>query len=119
MFELLVILSLTVVGLIASIALIRYFSDSYSGWAMIGGVAGVSGLIACGALAIAIALCSFNYLSAPYQARLINQEFGTHYTKEDVFFAGDVIDEIRELKRTRIEVKGDQVEKVVAAAPTR
>ncbi len=119
MFELLVILGLTIVGLVASIVLMKHCSDRYSGWATVGSVAGAGGLVACGILVIALAFCSFSYLSAPYQARLINAEFGTHYTKEDVFFAGDVIDEIRELKRTRIEVKGDQSEKAVVAVPAK
>lgn len=46
-------------------------------------------------------LC-IDYISAGHKAQLINKEYGTNYTQEDVFYAGDVINTIREIKRTRI-----------------
>lgn len=60
---------------------------------------------ACGLLHYSI--IGYSWFAAEYQARLINQEFGTEYTQEEVFWASDVIDEIRELQRNRIEVNGN------------
>ncbi len=53
------------------------------------------------------AVFSWGYFAAGYKVEIINKEFGTHYTQEQLFYASDVIDEIRELKRTRIELNGD------------
>jgi len=69
-------------------------------------------------LLVVIALSGWAWAAAPVKADIVNQEFGTNYTAKQIYFASDVIDEIRDLKRARIEVKGDQVEKVVAV-PTR
>ena len=61
---------------------------------------GMLGLIACG-------VASYFYVGAQYQANIINREYGTNYTREDVFYASNVIDRIRELDRKRIELNGD------------
>ena len=37
----------------------------------------------------------------------VNREYGTNYTREEIFFAADVIDTIREIDRKRVEVNGD------------
>jgi len=47
------------------------------------------------------------YVEASFKAEIINKEFNTNYTTEQVLFAEDVIDEIRQIKRKRIEVNGD------------
>lgn len=47
------------------------------------------------------------YIGAGYKAELINKEYGTSYTQAQVFYASDVIDTIREIKRTRVEVNGN------------
>ena len=47
---------------------------------------------------------SFVWISAGYQKDIINKEFNKNYTQEDVYWAKDVIDEIRHLQRQRIEV---------------
>jgi len=61
-----------------------------------------------GLIGLAIyAFIAWGYFSAEYKADIINKEFGTNYTQEQVFYASDVIDEIRQLKRTRIELNGD------------
>lgn len=53
------------------------------------------------------AVQGWNWFAAEHKARILNQEYGTHYTAQDVFWASDVIDTIRELDRKRIEVNGD------------
>ncbi len=52
-------------------------------------------------------VCGVFYYGAGYKAEIINREYGTSYTREEVFYAGDVIDTIRQLQRQRIEVNGD------------
>ena len=47
------------------------------------------------------------YCGASIKADLVNKEFGTDYTAEQVFYAESIIDEIREVKRQRIEINGD------------
>lgn len=41
--------------------------------------------------------------SSMYKARIVNAEFGTNYSIAEIFFAEDVINEIREIKRVRLE----------------
>lgn len=47
------------------------------------------------------------YFAAEYKAKIINEKFGTKYTQLEVFYAHDVINEIREVDRKRIEINGD------------
>lgn len=44
---------------------------------------------------------------AEYKANIINREYNTKYTREEVFYAHDVIDTIQSLHRTRIELNGN------------
>jgi hypothetical protein len=37
----------------------------------------------------------------------LNREYNTNYTREEVFWASDVIETIRELDRKRVELNGD------------
>lgn len=53
----------------------------------------------------------FNYMAAGTKAEVLNREFGTSYTQQEIFFASDVIDTVRELKRERIEINGDILKK--------
>ena len=43
------------------------------------------------------------YVGAEYKAGIINREFGTSYTQEEIFYASDVIETIRKIKRIRSE----------------
>ena len=58
-------------------------------------------------LAISYPFIAYNYHAAGYKAKVINGEYNTNYTQEEIFFAGDVIDEIKDLNRKRIEINGD------------
>lgn len=44
--------------------------------------------------AIGFAVGCFGWVSAQYKTDIINKEFGTSYTREDVYFASDVIEAI-------------------------
>ena len=96
-----VIIALLVIG-------IYLLHQSFDEWGsvfvfMTGLIAVIMGII----MAISYAIVGYSWFAAEYQARLINREFGTEYTQEEVFWASGVIDEIRELQRKRIEVNGN------------
>jgi len=40
------------------------------------------------------------YIAAQHKANIINKQYGTHYTRDDVFYAGDVINEIHRVDLT-------------------
>lgn len=50
---------------------------------------------------------AWEWFAAPYKAAVINREYGTNYTREEIFWANSSIEIIRELDRKRIEVNGD------------
>lgn len=56
---------------------------------------------------VAYMVLSFEWFAAEHQAKIINREYGTNYTQEEVFYASNVIDTVRELDRKRIELNGD------------
>lgn len=69
-------------------------------------------------LFLAVALCSlgFNYRAAGYKTKILNREYGTDYTQQEIFYAGDVVETIKNLDRQRVEINGnlftgEQVEK--------
>ena len=49
------------------------------------------------------------YVAADHKAEIINREFGTNYTQQEVFYAEGVIDIIREVQRQRVEINGDLI----------
>jgi len=51
----------------------------------------------------------FEYYSAVYKKEIINREYKTNYSQAEVFYASDVIDEIRDLDRNRIELNGSLI----------
>lgn len=58
---------------------------------------------------IAYSFLAFSYVGAEYKAGIINREYGTSYTQEEVFYASSVIDTIRDLNRSRMEINGDLI----------
>ena len=56
---------------------------------------------------IGYAIVGLCYFGAGYKAKIINREYGTNYTAEELFYASDVIDEVRELDRKRVEINGN------------
>lgn len=53
---------------------------------------------------------AYNWVAAGYQVSIINREYDTAYTQEEIFFASDVIEAVRELKRNRYELNGNLLE---------
>lgn len=94
----------------ASICAAALFWTSERGYDTRHGVAFVFGLlfaIGAGLTAVAYAFAGWSWFAAEHEARIINREYGTHYTQAEVFWASDVIDTVRELDRKRVEVNGD------------
>lgn len=58
-------------------------------------------------LSICLALMGHRWTSAEITAKVLNREYKTEYTKDEIFYASDVIDKIRELDRKRIEINGN------------
>lgn len=56
---------------------------------------------------IVYSYAGWQYMAAEYKADIINREYGTNYTRAEVYWAADVIDTVRELDRKRIELNGD------------
>jgi len=52
-----------------------------------------------------------DWLGSGYKAAVLNREYGTSYTREEIFYASDVIDTVRQLDRTRMEINGDLMKK--------
>lgn len=69
--------------------------------------AGMVICIASGVAAIAYAFAGWSWFASEYKADIINREYGTKYSQQEIFWASDVIDTIRELDRKRYEVNGD------------
>lgn len=70
-------------------------------------------LLTCATSVTVIVYCFtiWDWLASPYKTQIINREYKTNYTREEIFYASDVIETIRELDRKRIEVNGDLFKK--------
>ena len=61
-----------------------------------------------GAVGLTVVLVfGYHWVAAEHKAKLVNREYGTNYTREDIFYASDVINTIREVQRQRIELNGN------------
>jgi hypothetical protein len=49
----------------------------------------------------------WSWKASEYKAKIINSEYDTSYTREEIFYGSDVIETIRQLDRTRIEINGN------------
>ena len=96
----------TIVLVILAIAGFAIGHEIDTWWEVLCVVVGVIAITA--ALFGAIFLCfyGFNWKSAAVKAEIINKEYKTNYTQEQVFYASDVIGTIRQIQRTRFEIQG-------------
>jgi len=74
---------------------------------LFGGIFGLLLAIAAGIGAVAYSFAAWSWFAAEYKTDIINREYGTTYTREEVFYASEVIDTIRQLERKRYEINGD------------
>ena len=96
-----------VLGIILVVGMGIWASQDCEWHNIIAGILAILMGIATGVTIIVYAFCVWNYVGAQYKANIINREYGTSYTKEEIFYGHDVIDTIRELDRTRMEINGD------------
>jgi hypothetical protein len=50
---------------------------------------------------------AFSWFASEHKTNIINREFGTNYTRNEVFYAQDVIEEIQNINRNRYEINGN------------
>lgn len=49
----------------------------------------------------------YSWVAAQYKAEILNKQFGTNFTQEEVFFGSGAIDQLYQMRRGRFEVNGD------------
>ena len=98
----LILLALAIAGLIAAFLLANDQS-------VVAGFLGIILAFGAGFGAICYSFTVWSFIASEYKTNIINREYGTNYSRQEVFFASDVIDTIRELDRKRIEVNGDLI----------
>lgn len=91
---------LVVIAVLACVA-IKYGNDNdNAGIIFLGAILTVFSIVG----AIGFIILGFDYKASSFKAEIINREYGTNYTSEEIFYAGDVIDTIRQIDRQRIEL---------------
>lgn len=71
------------------------------------GIVGIIALIIVLVMACVLPFAGYSWVAAERKAKIINAEYGTKYTREDVFYGHDVIEQIQQIKRKRIEINGN------------
>lgn len=95
-------------GAVCAIALLYMANKNWDKWYYFpAGMAGVFLLIATGIASFVFCGMGLQWFSAKYKTEILNREYGTNYTHEEIFWASSVVDTIRELDRKRFEVNGD------------
>lgn len=102
----LILISIIVAAVISAL-LFRFCGAGDSGLHFSAGALGLLLAVAAGICAITYMFVGWAWLSAEHKATIINREYGTAYTQEEIFYAESVIDTIRQLDRKRYEVNGD------------
>lgn len=101
-----ILVGLIALGALAAV-LVWFSTTAYNTIAMVAGVAGAAGAVLTLVGLVVWSACAAQWFGAGHKVRIINETFGTHYTQAEVFWAESVIDEVRELKRQRVELNGD------------
>lgn len=100
----LILISIIVAGVIAAV-IMHYGVNRMD--SIVAALGGASLALAAGFAAVMYAFTSWSWFAADYRSQIINREYGTNYTQQEIFWASDVIDTVRELDRKRYEVNGD------------
>lgn len=87
-----------------SVFLVKYGDNQCNAFVLLVGL--------CGCVCVVITSCAYaftvwSWIASEHRTNIINREYGTQYTREEVFYASDVIDTVRQLERQRIEVNGN------------
>ena len=97
------IICAVVCGVVSAVCLLVYAQEDSGICFFIGTLSALVALI----MFIVIPILAFDWHASEYKAKIVNREYGTSYTREEIFFASDIIDTIREINRTRIEANGN------------
>ncbi len=92
-----------VASMACSAFIVSTFSGRYSGWSMLAELVGVLICIIACVAGIIYGGIAYGWIAADAKAKIINREYGTNYTQAEVFYADDVIETIRQIKRHRVE----------------
>ena len=103
---LLIFLAILMLCVISGIC-IKYGFSGYTGRHELVGIFGVLGCVFSAFACVIFAGASFKYLGAEHKANIINREYSTNYTAEEIFWASDVIETIQNIKRNRYEINGN------------
>ena len=90
-----------------SFAMVKLSEYGYSGWHELLMVSGIFSAIGTALTLVVYAFTVWSWIASEHKTNIINREYGTSYTREEVFFASDVIETVRQLDRKRLEVNGD------------
>jgi hypothetical protein len=102
----LILFAIVTAAIIAKM-LLYFSSDGDELRHLFSGLFGLLLAIAAGIGAVAYSFAAWSWFAAEYKTDIINREYGTTYTREEVFYASDVIDTLRQLERKRYEINGD------------
>jgi len=93
-----------------TLSFIMFFGNKDDFGGLIWTIRGVVGIMAC-IVALVLFIVEtgliYDWIGAKYKSDIINREYGTSYTQEEIFFGKDVIETIRNLDRKRYEVNGN------------
>ena len=95
------------ISLAGSLCLLKYGDDNCNGFAMFFGSLLMIVTSIASIASVTYVIVGWNWFAAEQKAIIINREFGTNYTQKEIFYAEDVIDTIRQIKRQRVEVNGN------------
>ena len=90
-----------------SLFMLKVGDDGCFVWHDIAKTVGLLGCIAALIASVAYAFNVWSWIASEHKTAIINREYGTSYTREEVFFASDVIETVRQLDRKRYEVNGN------------
>ena len=102
----LILISIVVATLTAWV-LFSYASNGYKLNNLIAGFFGVLIAFGAGGSAVSYAFAGWSWIASEHKAQIINREYGTAYTREEIFYASDVIETVRQLERKRYEINGN------------
>ena len=96
--------------LLAGFFAVVLFGYSENGYAIRHAFAGVFGLVLLLCTTAGLLFYAYGgylWVAAGHKVQIINREYHTTYTQEEIFYASSVIDIIRQLDRSRYEVNGN------------
>ena len=86
--------------------LFKWGDEGYSGLHALAQILSITFLVIQVIVLIAGICIGVSFIGSGTKAELLNKTYGTNYTAKEIFFAEDIIEEIKRVQRTRIEIEG-------------